>query len=405
MGALMLLPQISLALSMAIQSTGGAPSEWLYGVRTEPGCCYRFERMDGASGGILSSVDFAATGSLPYGLTWVGGRLFTINTIPSPVRLAHHHPADGARQAIGSLGISYPSIGLGLERDPSSGIVYFATKSHLHQISPTTGVLTTVGAFTGFSTPWDQVESIAIRSNGTAVAVGFDGGTTRHAFYDLDVSTGQLTWMADILIANGTGWYRDLAFSGSGELWASFVDNGLNPAAQGLYKIDLNNFAVTLVRPTPNYYYGLAFVPATVQGTFCVARTNSLGCVPEIEGDGFPSPTAASGYTIRAAQVRNRSAGTLAFSVGAQTSVPFGGGTLCLTQPLRRTGMRDSGGSPVGVADCSGAWQLDFNTWMAQNATLPAGTTVRAQWLGRDPGFAAPANWTLSDALEFVLRP
>jgi hypothetical protein len=175
--------------------------------------------------------------------------------------------------------------------------------------------------------------------------------------------------------------------------------------SRGLYKIDRNSFAVTLVRQTPQPYLGIAFVPATVQGTYCVGKPNSLGCVPEIVGDGFPSPTAASGYTIRAEQVRNRSAGTLAFSVGAQASLPFGGGTLCLTPPLRRTGMRDSGGSPAGVADCSGAWQLDFNTWMAQNATLPAGTTVRAQWLGRDPGFAAPANWMLSDALEFVLRP
>jgi hypothetical protein len=103
--------------------------------------------------------------------------------------------------------------------------------------------------------------------------------------------------------------------------------------------------------------------------------------------------------------VNNQTSGTLAFSLGARTALPFGGGSLCLAPPLRRTGMFASGGTPGALADCSGAWQLDFNAWMSLNTALPAGTTVRAQWLGRDPGFAAPNNWSLSDALEFDLRP
>ena len=33
------------------------------------------------------------------------------------------------------------------------------------------------------------------------------------------------------------------------------------------------------------------------------------------------------------------------------------------------------------------------------------GTTVGAQWWGRDQGFPSPNNTTLSDAVEYVVQP
>jgi hypothetical protein len=64
--------------------------------------------------------------------------------------------------------------------------------------------------------------------------------------------------------------------------------------------------------------------------------------------------------------------------------------------------MQDSGRT-AGL--CDGAYQLDFNAWMAANpAKAPgAGATVWMQALCRDP--PAPKSTQFSDALEFSTCP
>jgi hypothetical protein len=136
---------------------------------------------------------------------------------------------------------------------------------------------------------------------------------------------------------------------------------------------------------------------------YCGGKVSSLGCAPTCAWTGLGSPTASSGFEIRANDVISGTWGSLYYGIGQQSALPFGGGTLCIRGSLRRAGPVWAGGSPW--ADCHGAWSLDFNEWMATHVAIPAGTTVRAQWLGRDPGYAPPANWQMSNALEFVLRP
>ncbi|MBK8172695.1 MAG: hypothetical protein IPK60_20490 [Sandaracinaceae bacterium] len=380
-----------------------APPDWLYGLRQVGGCCLKMDRIDVSNGQSTTTWTLQGPALWPFSMTNGGERLITINAWPTSNGIVEVHPANVNYGAIGTTGLNNQSGFHGLEKHPGTGVLYYSDRWNLYALHPATGFATLVAPFSGFSFPGDSIQAIAIDATGRALAIGWNNNAV-HSVYDADLATATLTWVGQVTIFGALGDYRDLAFSSTGELWASFYDIGLNPAARGLYKIDTNSFLVTLVRPMDEPYFGLAFVPETAQSTYCTAKANSLGCAPEISADGFPSPTATSGYTIRASNVRNRVAGSLAFTVAGRASTPLGGGTLCLATPLRKTGVRNSAGSPAPLADCSGSWSLDFNTWMSQVVPLPAGVTVQAQWLGRDPGFSAPNNWTLSDALEFTMR-
>jgi hypothetical protein len=145
---------------------------------------------------------------------------------------------------------------------------------------------------------------------------------------------------------------------------------------------------------------------------YCVAKTNSLGCVPAIAVSGAPSASAGVGFTVSASNVRNNKSGLLFYSVTGRQAVPFQGGTLCAKPPVRRTPASGSGGTPPPVNDCSGVYHIDMNAFAVgalggspHPSLLVAATLVRCQWWGRDPGFPAPLNTTLSDAVEYILCP
>ena len=143
--------------------------------------------------------------------------------------------------------------------------------------------------------------------------------------------------------------------------------------------------------------------------TYCVAKVNSLGCTPTISAVNHGSVYYTSNFVVSASNVRNKKPGLLLYGTNGPTTTPFQGGTLCIRAPVRRTTPVNSGGSPTGD-DCSGVYQIDMNSFAngalggnPQPELLQQGTTVWCQWWGRDPGFAAPNNSTLSDAMEYFV--
>jgi len=145
---------------------------------------------------------------------------------------------------------------------------------------------------------------------------------------------------------------------------------------------------------------------STQPSVYCTAKVNSLGCTPAIEWYGQPSASSGGGFQVVARNLRNNKTGLLFYSRNGRAALPFQGGTLCLAAPLVRTEPDNAGGSPSGN-DCSGGLSLDFNELIASGVDpmLVSGAQVNMQFWGRDQGFPAPNNTSLSDALEFVIGP
>jgi hypothetical protein len=78
--------------------------------------------------------------------------------------------------------------------------------------------------------------------------------------------------------------------------------------------------------------------------------------------------------------------------------------TLCLTPPLHRTPLWNSGGS-IGIHDCTGTLSFDFTAASLAQHGLGVGTRACTQIHGRDPGFPIPDNVQLSSAVAFVVVP
>lgn len=136
---------------------------------------------------------------------------------------------------------------------------------------------------------------------------------------------------------------------------------------------------------------------------YCTSQANSLGCSGQMSSFGTPSASFGSGFFIRAAPIRNQKQGLLFYGTTGRDSTPFLGGTMCVQGPLRRTPVLASGGSAAGD-DCTGAFSIDFNAYIATgvNPGLVSGVTLNTQFWSRDSG--APNNTNLTNGLEFTIR-
>jgi hypothetical protein len=154
--------------------------------------------------------------------------------------------------------------------------------------------------------------------------------------------------------------------------------------------------------------------PSCRASVYCSAKLNSLGCLPSLAARGASSVSSVSGFVISASHGRNREPGLLVYTVdGGRGAHLFQAGVLCVGPlALRRAPAQSSGGSAPPAVDCSGLYRIDMNAFAAgalggnpAPQLSVAGTLVHAQWWGRDRGFAAPNDSTLSAGLEYTTCP
>jgi len=145
--------------------------------------------------------------------------------------------------------------------------------------------------------------------------------------------------------------------------------------------------------------------------SYCTAKTTANGCTPSIGWSGSASATAGSGFLVNGTDFINNKSCLLFYGTNGGSALPFQGGTLCVSAPIRRTPGTNTLGNPP-PNDCSGVPSIDMNLFAVGGlggTPLPAlsvpGTLVNCQWWGRDPGFTAPNNTQLSNGLQYTVGP
>lgn len=248
------------------------------------------------------------------------------------------------------------------------------------------GTILTNGSHGGLRISGDG-RYIAFHSTSSQVADGFFNGANNVYLHDrtngrnkrIDIST-------DGALANGHALAPSVSSDGR---YVAF-----NSIAFNLVSSDTNNVYDVFVHDTQ----------CSMPTTYCTAKVNSLGCSPTIGSSGTASVTAGSGCFVTASNTLNNKFGLLFYSRQGPQAVPFQGGLLCMQGPIVRTAVQNSGGH-APPNDCTGSYSFDLNAYIASgsDAGLVWGASVYCQYWARDPGFAAPNNVSLSDAIRIWL--
>jgi hypothetical protein len=142
--------------------------------------------------------------------------------------------------------------------------------------------------------------------------------------------------------------------------------------------------------------------------SYCQAKANSCGQLPQISSTGMSSATQTSGYDVTASDAKAGRAGLLLYGMNGRATLSFAGGTLCVNPPVRRGAAVFAIGGTQGTA-CDASFSIDWNAYAAgflggnpASFLRSLGQRVQLQWWGRD----TPVHGSfLSNALDYTVCP
>jgi hypothetical protein len=141
--------------------------------------------------------------------------------------------------------------------------------------------------------------------------------------------------------------------------------------------------------------------------SYCTAGTTTNGCLAVIQGNGLPSASLTSGFTLDVVNMEGATQGLIFYGLSGRTALPWGTSSsfVCVKAPTQRTPVQTASGTP---GSCNGAMSVDWNAFISSNpgavgVPFSAGELVQAQGWFRDSG--SPKTTMLSNALEFVVQP
>jgi hypothetical protein len=348
--------------------------------------------------------DWTSTNGV-VGLLWSSGSMYVVELrMDNNYYLVRVNPASGGREDLGVV-FQGPWAIYGLAADPTTQSVTFIGSPDgvsRHQYVVDLGAVTAT-VLNPHVFGWvGSMGSMAIDPNGDVWFI-----TQGQRLWRFDVAAGMafhhgyVAGLPSQFVANAAVAY--LACREPGVLYADVRTGASQTIESGIFRIDIA--ALTATRLSGTLTAGLTFAPGVDAANYCTAKPNSLGCSPSIGAHGYASVSASEGLDVWGSNALNNTSGLLLFGASGRNTLPWHGGTLCVKPPLVRTALRSSGGDPWPAQNCSGRWLLDLNAALSTLPTFAAGTTLDLQWFGRDPGFAPPGNFQLSNGLELTLRP
>jgi hypothetical protein len=140
--------------------------------------------------------------------------------------------------------------------------------------------------------------------------------------------------------------------------------------------------------------------------SYCTAGVSASGCTATLSTQGTPCAATGFGFFVNATGVEGDKDGLFFYGTNGRQANAWGNGTSyqCVVPPVKRSGLLTGSGT---AGACDGSFSQDLNALWAQNPLKNPGTgaTVQLQLWHRDPFNTSNQTTSLSDALEFTIRP